>query len=234
MTTNCNVKIINLERRPDRKENMENLIFNNKSQLFENYEFIKAVDGNELEPTEEIMDLFKDNIFGSRKGVIGCSLSHYYLWKELINDDKNEYYIILEDDIRFTCNFSDKIKNIEKHFVDTELLFLGYHMFKRVRDQVKNVYDDEECIEINIKKLCSHNYIGGTFGYTINKKGAFKLLKYIEINGIKHGIDYVMKCCYDRDNIDAYECQPLLLFSEWNESNNNIDTDIQRNHDKLF
>ena len=59
------IKIVNLERRPDRKADVENKLiksgYNN-----EEYEFIKAVDGKQLEPTQELYNLFKDNIKPSK------------------------------------------------------------------------------------------------------------------------------------------------------------------------
>ena len=105
------IKIVNLERRPDRKADVENKLiksgYNN-----EEYEINKAVDGKQLEPTQELYNLFKDN---NRRGVIGCALSHYYLWKQLLEDNDLDYYVILEDDIEIVDNFKDVLaKNIDE------------------------------------------------------------------------------------------------------------------------
>ena len=51
-----------------------------------NYEFIKAIDGKELTSDSDDVDLFEGNDFGSRRGFIGCALTHYNLWKKLIED----------------------------------------------------------------------------------------------------------------------------------------------------
>jgi hypothetical protein len=68
-------------------------------------------------------------------------------------------------------------------------------------------------------------YIGGFFAYSINKAGAQKLLTYIEKNGIKHGIDYLIKIVA---NLNVNELQPLLVHSEWYEDKSKpFDTDIQ-------
>ena len=69
-------------------------------------EFIKAVDGALLKPTSELKHLFRNNDFGNRKGVIGCALSHYNLWKRLIDDSHHEYYVIMEDDFVLCSNFT--------------------------------------------------------------------------------------------------------------------------------
>ena len=48
---------MNLERRKDRKDNITDLLKNLNIE-HEQYEFIKAVDGNSLKPTQELYNLF--------------------------------------------------------------------------------------------------------------------------------------------------------------------------------
>jgi len=218
-----NFKIINLERRPDRKKNIiQNLTDSGISD--EQYEFINAVDGEKLEPTQELFDLFKENDFGNRKGVIGCALSHYNLWKQLIDDKNNEYYLIMEDDFSLCSNFKTKIDSLKYDFTSKDFIFLGYHMFENDRQEVKDIYDNDLLETIKVTALNKKIYIGGFFTYSINKNGAKILVNYIENNGIKHGIDYLIKII---NNLQSYECQPHLVFSVWNEGGKKIDSDIQ-------
>jgi len=219
------IKIINLERRKDRKEKIvKNLT---EAQIETNtYEFITATDWKTLKPTHFLKDLFQGNDFRSNGGAIGCALSHYNLWKQLMNDKDNEYYLIMEDDFTLCPNFKEKLDKLikDKCFLEKDVIFLGYHMFEKYRKQnfdTYNVFNDDsyKIVELNQKF-----YIGGYFSYSINKAGAKKLLDYIEKNGIKHGIDYLNKII---DNLNNYECQPQLVFSEWNEDGKQIDTDIQ-------
>jgi GR25 family glycosyltransferase involved in LPS biosynthesis len=211
---NCNqfhnsyIKVVNLERRKDRKAKME-------EQLKDlTYDFFKAVDGNTLVPTLEISNLFMGNDFGNRKGVIGCALSHYQLWKQLV-EDSVDYYIIFEDDITVTKELKTKLEKIKVE----DICFLGYHMFSKDRNAS---YDEQN--GFSIRPFQPHLYVGGTFGYYITKKGAQKLLDHIRTHGIKHGIDYVMKIA----PLNHTECKPHLVFSSWNEYYLN-DTDIQNN-----
>ena len=76
------IKIINLKRRVDRKEAMVKKLKENNIQQ---YDFIEAVDGMRLNPTKELNDLFKGNDFDSRRGFIGCALTHYnlFLWRTI-------------------------------------------------------------------------------------------------------------------------------------------------------
>lgn len=223
VTLQKNIKIINLKHREDRKKRTKELLDKNN---IKNYEFVEAINGRDLVLTQEIKNLFKGNDFGNRKGVIGCALSHFYLWNQLLEDKENSYYIIMEDDILETCeNFEEKFTS--QDYVNNEVLFLGYHMFSKKRKEAK-IYNEKT--EISIHPLNKNLYIGGTFCYSINKMGAYKLLNYINKNGIKHGIDYLIKIIPE---LNSYETRPQVIFSEWNEGGKAIDTDIQQDYDSF-
>jgi GR25 family glycosyltransferase involved in LPS biosynthesis len=177
----------------------------------------------------EIYNLFKNNDFGGRKGFIGCALSHYYLWKQLLEDKDNDYYLIFEDDITLSKNFTRKMLSLKDKYVESDFLLLGYHMFTQKRNNVKHIYDDEDKESLNISKLETGLYIGGFFAYSISKKGAKKLLDYISENGIGHGIDYILKLAACKNLINAVEVRPNIAFSKWYEYVNvDVDTDIQK------
>ena len=227
-----NIKVVNLERRTDRKLNMMNLF---KATNLSDFVFYKAVDGNALESTNDLKQLFNGNDFGSRKGVIGCALSHYQLWKDLVDDKNNEYYVIFEDDITSRAGPSasemkERFDNLKPEMAKQEVLFLGYHMFSHKREAVKDIYDTPNTV-IKVESFNKDLYIGGFFAYSINKVGAKKLLDYIAINGIKHGIDYLVKIVPE---LNVREIQPFLFFSQWYETpDKQVDTDIQMNYDSL-
>ena len=210
--TKLEIKVVNLERRPDRKEQT---IAKFKEQGILDYKFVEAVDGQKLEVGVDIIELFKGNDYGSRKGFIGCALSHYNLWKQLLKSS-DEYYYIMEDDVCIEPDFYERIKSIE--FKKYDILFIGYSMFSSVREKMEPVN------EFSIGRLSMSQYVGGTFAYSINRSGAKKMLDYIQKNGIKHGIDYLFKIIPE---LECYESKPQLCFSEWNENGKEIDSDIQ-------
>ena len=219
------IKIVNLERRLDRKQNVIEKL--QKENIFD-YEFIKAVDGKTLKSSNELYKMFKKNDFGSRRSFIGCALSHINLWKKLLQDNNNNYYLILEDDITLCQNIKKKINDVQSKITNIDILFLGYHMYKNKRDI--NVYDVES-ENYTIHLLNKPLYIGGLFSYFITKPGAKKMLDYIEQNGVQHGIDYVIKI---NDNVKCYETQPLLFFSKWTEGSERIDSDIQYDNTSIL
>ena len=226
--TSAVIKVVNLKHREDRKkvivEKLEDLGFSNTE-----YEIVEAIYGKELSllPTMELYKMFEDNDFGSRCGFIGCALSHYGLWMELLNDSTNEYYIIMEDDVILCNGYKEQISKLESQLKDKDILYHGYTMYKKNRIVNKDKYDYglvNDKMQVSVNPLTTELYVGGTFGYSITKKGAKKMIDYIHEHGIKHGIDYVMKIV---NNIERYETQPNLCISLWHEDNINYDTDIQ-------
>ena len=227
------IKVINLERRPDRRQQMTDRF---READVTNYEFYRAVDGKASSVTEEIFELFDGNDFGNRKGVIGCALTHLNLWKQLINDKDHDFYLVMEDDAELGPSFKDRVKMLEPEMKEKQLIFMGYHMFDKERASVKDEYSNNDTPVI--RPLNFTRYIGGTFCYSINKKGAEELLSYISVKGIKHGIDYLMKIAGEprvpSSSSDwRFETVPQLAFSEWNEGGKEIDTDIQNTYDSF-
>jgi len=216
--TKFEIKVVNLERRPDRKQET---IAKFKEQNITDYKFIEAVDGQKLDIRVDIIELFKENDFASRKGFIGCALSHYNLWKKLL-ESQDEYYFIMEDDVRMESDFSEKLKSVD--YSNYDILFFGYSMFSSIREKIG--VDGE----FTIGRLSMSQYVGGTFAYSINRTGAKKMIDYIEKNGIKHGIDYLFKIIPE---LECYESKPQLCFSEWNENGKKIDSDIQNMGDSF-
>jgi GR25 family glycosyltransferase involved in LPS biosynthesis len=227
--THDEILCLNLKRRPDRKENMINEF--NKYNI--KYNFIEAIDGNKLKPTQELIKMFKSNDFGSRLGVIGCALSHLAIWKRLISDNFKKYYIVTEDDIQFHIKFKDYLKQVQNKLLDLnewDILFLGYHTYKN-NNHLYNPNNIYENLQIEIIDFDYKNYIGGFFGFVISKSGAEKIISYTNTNGITHGIDYIIKFV---PNLKLLQLKKFIIYSDWVDSaNSNVDTDIQKNFEYL-
>ena len=212
------INIINLARRPDRKEQMINKL---KLNDVTNYEFFEAIDGKKIEPSMFIKNLFKENDFNYRKGIIGCSLSHYNLWHKLLNDDNNNYYVILEDDVTICDNFNKKLQKcldiISQNKIEYALIG-GYY----IHDECLNNTD------INFSKITNFNIGNGTCGYIINKSACYKLINSIQTNGIKYAIDNTR---IYTNYLDMYTINKYLVTSKAYQIHNNTDTDIQLDYD---
>ena len=217
--SNFKIKIINLARRPDRKEKMINDL---ALQNVYNYEFVEATDGKILEPSIFIKNLFKDNNFNYRKGVIGCALSHYTLWHKLLNDVENDHYVILEDDISIVEHFNRKLQKCIDIVTENniEYALIGSYYIHNECSNHTNISFHKETIE-----NCH-----GTFGYIISRSACYKLIKHIQTNGIKYAIDY--SPIYT-DCLDMYKINNTLVTAKAYHLDNNMDTDIQLDNDYL-
>jgi GR25 family glycosyltransferase involved in LPS biosynthesis len=217
---NDKIKIINLERRPDRKEKMIEIL---KQQNVTNYEFIRAVDGRELQPTDEIKELFQGNCFFYRKAVIGCAFSHLNLWKKLVDDETCDYYIIIEDDVTLVDNFSEKLNIALRKFkeIQADFLYLGAFSIKE-----ENVYVNKLDLIKRTGEKCEC-----TWGYVISKNGCKKLLNYFKHNPIRQAIDYA---AYYANNIEnLYYLNEYIISAPAFHHNENVDSDIQNDMEFL-
>jgi len=223
------IQIVNLKRRDDRKMEMTKKL--NKIGIT-NYEFSEAVDGKDLNPNLTLQKLFANNNFNYRKGVVGCALSHYNLWHQLVNDIDNQFYFIFEDDTHLCKGFNNHVFKFNDSMITTDVIFFGYSRIKQT--QRKTVIDEFNTItedtHISLQKLDKTNWGGGCFSYSINKTGAKKMIDYINTFGIRYAIDYVI--IFNSD-IDSYNVSPSICVSDHAADSVNIDTNIQLQFDCL-
>jgi GR25 family glycosyltransferase involved in LPS biosynthesis len=215
------ILVVNLKRREDRKNNIIQLF---DSINFEKYDFYPAYDGKNIDLSYEIRYLFQGNDFGNRKCFIGCALSHYNIWIDLINDEDSDYYIIFEDDITLSSTFKEDLEKCKENVNNLDFLLLGYHSY------IENI-EDQPTEKLFFQDLDRNNFVGGTHGYIITKNGAKRILEYIEKNGIKHGIDYLFKI-----NLDLkIQCMNRkIVIADWvNNNRSNVDSDIQKDYDSF-
>lgn len=210
-----NIKIINLKKRTDRKEHIEQQL---KEQNILNYTFSNATDGKELTESEEIRVLFERNDFNYRKGVIGCSLSHIKLWNDLINDSDNNCYVILEDDIQLCKNFKEKLDFVCEMFIKQEIEHLA------LGDYTSNRELNQDLQKLNIIEKDVYYTWNTAFSYIISKNAAKKIISYINNCSIKAAIDNPQ--AYG-NIIKYYDLnEPIIRCDMYSE---NLTTDIQLN-----
>jgi FkbM family methyltransferase len=208
------IKVVNLKKREDRKQFMVEQ-FNREN--IDNYEIIEAVDGNELKESYELMSLFYHNDFNYRKGVIGCALSHLKLWKQLINDKDNDFYVILEDDVEICEDFKEKLDMHCKIFQDNKVEHLALGIFGNEELKQYKIQKDE----IYIIEKDVYKFWNITFAYIISKKAAKKILEYVNKCSIKCAIDNV----YSYGDVIKYHQTNCYIAKQ--KQNLVVDSDIQ-------
>jgi len=184
--------VINLDRRPDRWE----LFKKNHSQLHPMVTRVSAVDGRKIQLTPEIAHMFRDNKFKSMKGVMGCALSHYNLWKQLANSN-DEAYFIMEDDAKCSPDFFEKFNQSMKRVPsDFEILYVGGLIPQNQKLHNFLAEPINECVG----RIKEHDRLGifgrifpyTTMAYCITNQGAKKLLQIVAKYKITRPVDWFM------------------------------------------
>lgn len=221
--------VINLDRRSDR---WEEFIQHSNQLSFLDFKRYSAVDGKNLVSTDQLQRIFDGNDYNMRSGIVGCAMSHIKLYIQMLLSD-TEVYCILEDDLDFVPQFDKKLLHVYNQIKDTnwDMLYLGHHLFEHnITDGVYDKVEFPVAEKWNRLKSLTMS-MGGTGGYLISRKGAKRLLEFINRTGMTNGIDTVQQKSADELNI--YYAHPHLIYSECFRGNNNPDTDIQYNYDSL-
>ncbi|NXO39219.1 GT252 galactosyltransferase, partial [Locustella ochotensis] len=213
--------MINLKRRKDRRDRMLRTLYEQEIAV----KVVEAVDGKALNTSQlkalsiEMLPGYRDP-YSSRpltRGEIGCFLSHYYIWKEVVSRGL-EKTLVIEDDVRFEHQFKRKLvklmDDIEQAQLDWELIYIG-----RKRMQVQ---EPERAVP-NVRNLVEADYSYWTLGYAISFHGAQKLIgaepfskmlpvdEFLPIMYNKHPVTKYMEYYESRD-LKAFSAEPLLVY----------------------
>ena len=192
------ISLINLDRRKDRL----NTFYENNPGLLGFVERVKAVDGKEIKLDRQLIKLFRANNFSWKKSVMGCALSHYNIWKQLVNENspKINNYLVLEDDVRFINTYqADMINSLKNLPEDWDVLYLGGVLpvnrenYPNVLEKIKgNWYSivPNPCFSGNGQNIPIFHHC--TYSYIVNRKGATKLLEIIKEDGIFTSLDHLL------------------------------------------
>ena len=131
MFDKLDIAVINLDRRPDRMacihknipflynpanvHNSHNIIMDKDIISSRGiYRRFPAVDGKNLSKYYTEFDWLLDTIRDKQRviGEVGCSLSHYSLWRDHAIAPNAEYLLIFEDDVLFTDESHQRMKDV--------------------------------------------------------------------------------------------------------------------------
>jgi len=148
---NVPCKIINLDRNVERlntsMERIREAGFTNVSR----FPAVNAKDTDALRRGWEMVGFpnlaYKyDMTIITQLGVQGCFLSHFSIWKEMI-DNKIPYMIVFEDDVLFHSRWHELCPQyFENTPKDYEILYIGN----------RNDYEKMACIQKNVPVYCTH------------------------------------------------------------------------------
>ncbi|CAH8874653.1 unnamed protein product [Trichobilharzia szidati] len=206
------IYFINLQRRTDRRVKME-YMFDQLGMSVKRYE---AVDGKNLS-LEKLDELHIKQLPGYtdpyhkrslKYGEIGCFLSHYNIWNEMVSRGYQRV-LILEDDLRFIPAFINNLNKVvreaDENVPGWDLLYIGR---KRMSKKEKRVQ--------NTTSLVHPDYTYWTLGYILNINGAQKLLNQNPLQKMV-AVDEYLPIMFDRhprkDWLTQFEPRDILAIS---------------------
>ncbi|XP_054709347.1 glycosyltransferase 25 family member-like [Uloborus diversus] len=215
------VYLISLARRPNKRQRMLNTlsVLGISAQLFDAFDgqalnetFIKQM-GIKMLP--EYADPYHKRPL--TKGEIGCFLSHYNIWRDII-ENHHRTALVFEDDIRFEPYFKQKVhkilKEIQKIGLVWDLIYLGR----------KRLSEDPEPYVKGTNNLLVHvEYSYWTLSYLITLEGARKLVsanplpklvpvdEFLPIMFDRHP-EETWKGYFPKRNLQAFSAHPLLVY----------------------
>jgi len=239
---------INLDRRKDRLDH----IYKNTPFFTERF---PAVDSKSLELTDEIKKLFPDGLhLKKKKSEIACALSHYRLWKQLIEDEDADNYLILEDDVVFEKGFTKFWNSVWSHHIPPgyHLLYLGgcqpYNkpLYHKVLQPYNNYFNNVKKQDFFTKD--DHYWHMNASSYVISKQCASLMCQWVEQKGFDNkysieisNLDIFMINFVNKNKLFSapnklFHLNPLMA-RQLHEENDNIkldkNSDIRFDEDKF-
>jgi len=236
--------VINLDTRADRW----NSLLEAEPYLERLVERIPGVNGKTLDMNSFIYNLFEKNEFNWKKSIIGCNLSHISVWSKIAVATEGNYFLVLEDDVRFQPGWLDRWKQCLPHIpADAELLYLGGVLppNKAALPMASAPYNEHwSMIQPNtmfspapapVFHFCAYSYI-------LTRGGAQKLMNYLfhsdrrsftvsdhllghpSIGLTKYFVTPLLSYCFQ-------ESDPVYVQSDFNDlhRNDKFDSDIWNN-----
>ena len=231
LASRLEARVINLDRRPDRLESFRARLADAASPGFlSRVERFPAVDGRDLELTEEIRHTFRGNDFGYRKSFIGCALSHLALWKQAAAGDAPGA-LILEDDVTLCRGFEGQLVELcgelEERHPAFDVLLLGLFDWRPAPE------DDFERSRLpaRLRPFDGSRYIGGTFAYVVSRSGAERLLSIAGRDGIQNGIDRFVH--RKEAELEILVASPHVARASLVPPGSGLDSDVQNDFEPL-
>lgn len=178
--------VINLERSRNRWRRMKEQL---DTQQF-NYKRANAVDGKTHILTRQERNLFQNckAEIKQRKGVIGCALSHYSVWEDMIRN-KIEGCFVCEDDLVFRDKCQSAIAVIQDSIPLYDIVFF----YNTIGDKKTRYITEEEAQNNVILPYTRLEWLGfGAVMYYINLHAAKHLLRVSRQNHNICEVDWFM------------------------------------------
>lgn len=212
------IYVISLADEMARKVNFDNQA---KSNGFD-FMYINAVDFRYVD-TDDLINITSSTQQGTikralTKGEVGCALSHFKCYQNLLADNANWAWII-EDDAdlgRLKSDSIDKLISLVED-INVDVIILGYS--KLAKDDESLFYRFEPLKEIANRSDFTlgkpwKNWTCGTVSYLISQAGAKKMLDYFADGKVVTVADD-WRFFEEKIGLKIVHCRPLLVFEDF-------------------
>lgn len=202
--------IVNLAHRGDRL----NQFWSSHPYMKDFAKRLDAVNGRTLTLTRDICNLFKNNDFKWKKSVMGCALSHFAIWKQMmLLGAEVKPLLVLEDDAQLVDGFVEKWNAVADLMPpDADIVFLGGVLppnkpgLPQVTEMVNSAFAR---VAINTMFGSRRRYFHFcTYAYILTVAGAKKLCEHIDKLGIYTSADHML--VNNMELLNVYFSCPLL------------------------
>ncbi|CAK5101296.1 unnamed protein product [Meloidogyne enterolobii] len=229
------IYLINLARRPERLNKMAQIL-RLVGMKFERFE---AVDGQNLTKRQlDSLNFLPGYLDPWHKrpmklGEIGCFLSHYKVWKDVVANGYDRA-IVLEDDMKFTQNgtliLNKMVQDLMKTRLDWDFIYFG----RKINNKAI-----PEFFVPGHSHLSTISYSYWTIGYAISLSGARKLIEADPLNNLltldeflpimysQHPNQIWSRFFEEKEKLNAFAVYPLILEPERYSSHSDFLSDTE-------
>lgn len=170
--------VISLARRPDRRAH----ILAQLSKTGIDYELVDAVDGRQLDMTDE--QLFDPATLHTYpdfdSSCVGCALSHLEVYRRVL-DEGHERAFVLEDDVDLPADVGALIDVIAEHMTGAEVVLLNFHLVGTSLEACR--VTKAGSIPLPRSRLLVHvvdgGFPGSTAAYLITREACARMVKTV-------------------------------------------------------
>ncbi|CAG8608909.1 22473_t:CDS:2 [Dentiscutata erythropus] len=197
------IYVVHLDSRADRRERLDEIA----SYLGLDFDYLSAISKND----EQILRKYGSADMDSAQKA--CYLSHYSIYKLIIDKGFNSV-LILEDDVDFETNITAIMTDIHRDLpASWEMLYVGY-CFEDIGEQV-GISSSVHRLYKSVAPMCTH-------AYAISYSGARKLIELLDPVIPRATVDYSLSLVIREGNVTSFDVYPPAI-SQWKAADNPSD-----------
>jgi len=169
------------------------------------------------------------------KSVIGIGMAHIKAWNTFLKSGE-KYGLILEDDAVFEDNFKERLDKVLNNTPkDFDILYLGCFGCNQPINFSSIVLSNTGVLNLNANKV--NDYVNkplvalALHGYVLSRKGAKKLIHYIEGSIYTH-LDFHIQTLATNNLIDTYVANELIIYQTSTDETQS--SNVSNTHPLLF